>query len=113
MFAFLAVNKVSCKFSKLPAKHNLLSVDYLVSIQLHNGGTPFIILLKLGNFYKLSSGRLKHGENGTACADPVLPLLHTHTHTDICIVSIIADREGLKRKLTSKLGCTVEEKIPD
>ncbi|KAB1210712.1 Cleavage and polyadenylation specificity factor subunit 5 [Morella rubra] len=61
------------------------SVEGILLVQEHNH--PHILLLQIGNtFCKLPGGRLKPGEN---------------------------EIEGLKRKLTSKLGATVPALVPD
>ncbi|MED6211341.1 Pre-mRNA cleavage factor Im subunit 2 [Stylosanthes scabra] len=57
----------------------------LLSIQEHNH--PHLLLLQIGNtFHKLPGGRLKPGEN---------------------------EIEGLKRKLTSKIGFNFPDRVPD
>ncbi|MED6180929.1 Pre-mRNA cleavage factor Im subunit 2 [Stylosanthes scabra] len=61
------------------------TVAGILLIQEHNH--PHLLLLQIGNtFCKLPGGRLKPGEN---------------------------EIEGLKRKLTSKLGCNYPDRVPD
>nr|ABK95921.1 unknown [Populus trichocarpa] len=61
------------------------SVEAILLVQEHNH--PHILLLQIGNtFCKLPGGRLKPGEN---------------------------ENEGLKRKLTSKLGANSPALVPD
>lgn len=101
----------------------------ILQVQEHNH--PHILLLQIGNtFCKLPGGRLKPGENGMLSL-----LLYSSLHR-VCVflfsptpnplhdflimndffhfsVYFVAEIEGLKRKLTSKLGATVPALVPD
>ncbi|CAB81365.1 putative protein, partial [Arabidopsis thaliana] len=76
------------------------SVEGILLVQEHNH--PHILLLQIGNtFCKLPGGRLKPGENGIQ-----LPPVWVYY-----VVS--AEADGLKRKLTSKLGGNSAALVPD
>ena len=71
-------------------------------MQVQEHKHPHILLLQIGNtFCKLPGGRLKPGENGTIYSG--IPL-HLSLSLSLTFLPIFAEIEGLKRKLTSKLG---------
>lgn len=96
----------------------------ILQVQEHNH--PHILLLQIGNtFCKLPGGRLKSGENGM-----IFPFYFHNWHSICSFLSFffplpqcqfvfifclifVAEIEGLKRKLTSKLGATVPALVPD
>ncbi|KAJ6764390.1 PRE-MRNA CLEAVAGE FACTOR IM 25KD SUBUNIT [Salix koriyanagi] len=85
------------------------SVEAILLVQEHNH--PHILLLQIGNtFCKLPGGRLKPGEN-------VESALSISLFGRFCVSyfshAYVTEIEGLKRKLTSKLGANSPGLVPD
>lgn len=100
----------------------------IMQVQEHNH--PHILLLQIGNtFCKLPGGRLKPGENGIdiyflliiviLCSSIMcLRVLFVFVCSKILLLLSIpslflSEIEGLKRKLTSKLGANSSALVPD
>ncbi|CAN1180578.1 Pre-mRNA cleavage factor Im 25 kDa subunit 2 [Linum perenne] len=89
------------------------SVEAILLVQEHNH--PHILLLQIGNtFCKLPGGRLKPGENGITSLPIMLnsyngamEILHS------TLLTSLTEIEGLKRKLTSKLGANSPTLVPE
>ena len=74
---------------------------------------PHILLLQIGNtFCKLPGGRLKPGENGKFLYTIEAPHIRLSKISLSCFLTS-AEIEGLKRKLTSKLGANSPALQPD
>lgn len=102
----------------------LLSVEcwigcLILQVQEHNH--PHILLLQIGNtFCKLPGGRLKPGENGAMLSGFPCMIVHKVYFFAVwefilVLMSFInvAEIEGLKRKLNSKLGANTPTLQPD
>ncbi|KAG6753510.1 hypothetical protein POTOM_043579 [Populus tomentosa] len=85
------------------------SVEAILLVQEHN--QPHILLLQIGNtFCKLPGGRLKPGEN----VESALSIsLFGRFSVSYFSHAYVTENEGLKRKLTSKLGANSPALVPD
>ncbi|KAL0698347.1 hypothetical protein Bca4012_054469 [Brassica carinata] len=89
------------------------SVDAILLVQEHNH--PHILLLQIGNtFCKLPGGRLKPGENGIQQPYAINTRVIFFVASSLGVLCyVLAEVEGLKRKLTSKLGGNSAALVPD
>ncbi|XP_048619087.1 pre-mRNA cleavage factor Im 25 kDa subunit 2 isoform X1 [Brassica napus] len=91
------------------------SVEGILLVQEHNH--PHILLLQIGNtFCKLPGGRLKPGENGMQQPSVIITfytIVIFFIASKSCAMLCLAEVEGLKRKLTSKLGGNSAGIVPD
>lgn len=98
----------------------VLSQLYTLILQVQEHNHPHILLLQIGNtFCKLPGGRLKPGENGKILLNLNMRIWKI-AHWAKCIILgvgvyliLFTEIEGLKRKLTSKLGANSQALVPD